>query len=55
VSNSHQKDLLRHEGFVHGFVAARNPTSHHDTLRALEEAERAWIIHTELRKVAAAR
>jgi len=40
--NSHQKDLLRHEGFVHGFVAARDPHSPGDILRMCEEAEVAW-------------
>ena len=48
--NEHQKDLLRHEGFLHGFVAARNPKSARDTLLVLEEAERAWIIYVEQRK-----
>lgn len=48
--NSHQKDLLRHEGFVHGFVAAREPKTAHDTLLVLEEAERAWIVHLDIQK-----
>lgn len=43
--NRHQNDLLRHESFVHGFVAARDPKNPHDTLLVLEEAERAWILH----------
>jgi hypothetical protein len=30
--NQHQKDLLRHEGFVHGFVAARDPKTPRATL-----------------------
>jgi hypothetical protein len=42
--NSHQKDLLRHEGFVRGFVAARDPKNPRDTLLTLEEAERAWTV-----------
>ena len=50
MSTRHQKDLLRHEGFVHGFVAARDPKSPHDTLLVLEEAERAWTVHVEQRK-----
>jgi hypothetical protein len=45
-----QKDLLRHEGFLHGFVVARDPKNPRDTLLVLEEAERAWIIHVEQRK-----
>ena len=48
--NKHQKDLLRHEGFLHGFVAARDPKNPRDTLLALEEAERTWVIHVEQRK-----
>lgn len=48
--NAYQKDLLRHEGFVHGFVAARDPKTPRDTLLILEEAERAWLTHVELRK-----
>ena len=50
MSNRHQKDLLRHEGFVHGFVAARDPKTPRDTLLTLEEAERAWVIYVEHRK-----
>jgi hypothetical protein len=50
MSNRHQKDLLRHEGFLHGFVAARDPKTPRDTLFTLEEAERAWLIHVEQRK-----
>lgn len=53
--NKHQKDLLRHEGFMHGFVAARDPKNPRDTLLALEEAERAWLIHVEQEKEAAQR
>lgn len=48
--NAHQKDLLRHEDFIHGFVAARDPKTPRDTLLVLEEAERAWLIHVEQRK-----
>lgn len=48
--NKHQKNILRHEGFVHGFVAARDPKAAHDTLRVLEEAERAWSVHVEHQK-----
>lgn len=51
--NAYQKDLLRHEGFMHGFVAAREPKKPRDTLLALEEAERAWLIYVEQRKEAA--
>ncbi len=54
MSNRHQKDLLRHEGFVHGFVAARDPKTPHATLLVLEEAERAWIMHVAQREEAAA-
>ena len=43
-------DLFRHEGFVHGFVAARDPKTPRDTLLVLEEAERAWLVHIEHRK-----
>lgn len=50
MSNKHQKDLLRHEGFLQGFVAARDPKNPRDTLLTLEEAERAWAIHVEQRK-----
>jgi hypothetical protein len=45
--NAHQNDLLRHEGFVHGFVAARDPQTPRDTLLTLEEAERAWLVFVE--------
>lgn len=45
--NTHQKNLLRHEGFVHGFIAARGPNNPRDRLRVLDEAERAWILHRE--------
>ncbi len=48
--NAHQKDQIRHEAFVHGFVAARDPKKPRDTLLALEEAERAWDIYLEQRK-----
>ena len=48
MSNKHQKDLLRHEGFLHGFVAARDPKNPRDMLLVLEEAERAWIIHIHI-------
>lgn len=48
----HQKDLLRHEAFVHGFVAARDPKNPRDTLLTLEEAERAWDVHLVQRKEA---
>ncbi len=48
--NRHQKDLLRHEGFVHGFVAAKDPKNPRDTLLTLEEAERAWLVHVEQTK-----
>lgn len=51
--NQHQKDLIRHEAFLHGFVAARDPKNPRDTLLALEEAERAWIVHLAERKDAA--
>lgn len=50
MSNRHQKDLLRHEGFVYGFVAARAPKTPGETLRVLEAAERAWEIHVASRK-----
>jgi len=50
MSNKHQKDLLRHEGFLHGFVAARDPKNARDMLLVLEAAERAWVIHIEQRK-----
>lgn len=53
--NAHQKDLLRHEGFVHGFVAARDPKNSRDTLLTLEEAERAWIVHVEVQREAKSR
>lgn len=43
-------DLFRHEGFVHGFVAARDPKTPRDILLTLEEAERAWLVHIEHRK-----
>lgn len=52
MSNRHQKDLLRHEGFVHGFVAARDPKTPKDTLLVLEEAERAWTVFVATRKEA---
>lgn len=55
MSNRHQKNLLRHEGFVRGFVAARDPKNPRDTLFALEEAERAWVIHVEQTKEEAAK
>ena len=42
-----REDNLRHEGFVHGFVAARDPKTPRDTLLVLEEAERAWAVHVE--------
>lgn len=45
MSNRHQKDQFRHEGFVHGFVAARGPKTPRDTLLVLEEAESAWTVH----------
>jgi len=48
--NRNQKDILRHEGFVHGFVAARDPKTPRDTLLVLEEAEREWAIYVEHRK-----
>ena len=48
--NRHQKDLLRHESFLHGFVTARDPKNPHDTLRVLEEAEHAWLVHLAERK-----
>lgn len=48
--NKYQKNLLRHEGFMHGFVAACDPKNPRDTLLALEEAERAWLIHVEQEK-----
>lgn len=53
MSNRHQKDLLRHEGFMHGFVAARDPKTPLATLLTLEEAERAWIVHIAQRKESA--
>jgi len=43
--NSHQKDLIRREAFVQGFVAARDPKNPHDTLIVLEQADRAWTDH----------
>ena len=55
MSNHHQKNLLRHEGFVHGFVAARDPKNPRDTLLVLEEAERAWIVHLAQQKEIASR
>ena len=39
------QDRLRHEGFVHGFVTARDPRTPHDILVTLEAAERAWHDH----------
>lgn len=51
--NNHQKDLLRREAFVHGFVAGRDPKTPRDTLLVLEEAERAWGVHLTLREEAA--
>lgn len=48
--NSHQKDLIRREAFMQGFVAARDPKNPHDTLRVLEEADRAWTVHLAQRK-----
>ena len=51
--NQHQKDLIRHEAFLHGFVAARDPKTPRDTLLILEEAERAWIVHLTEREDAA--
>ena len=48
--NQRQKDLIRHEAFLHGFVAARDPKNPRDTLLALEDAERAWIIYLAERK-----
>ena len=51
--NQHQKDLLRHEGFLHGFVAARDPKNPRDTLHTLEEAARAWTVYVAQRKDAA--
>lgn len=53
--NTHQKNLLRHEGFVHGFVAAREPKTPHDTLRTLEEAERARLVHVDVQREAKSR
>lgn len=52
--NKHPKDLLR-QGFMHGFVAARDPKTPRDTLLTLEEAERAWLIQIEQEKEAAQR
>jgi len=51
--NRHQKDLLRREGFVHGFVAARDPKTPQATLLVVEEAESAWLIFLAERKEAA--
>lgn len=51
--NSHQKDLLRHEAFVHGFVAARDPKNPGATLLVLEEAEYAWKQHLAEREAKA--
>lgn len=48
--NRHQKDLLRREAFVHGFVAARDPKTPRETLLVLEEADRAWTTHVAQRK-----
>ena len=48
--NTHQKNLLRHEAFIHGFVAARDPKYPGDTLRVLEEAEAAWLAHLTIRE-----
>lgn len=45
MSTHHQKNQFRHEGFVHGFVAARDPRTPGATLLVLDEAERAWIAH----------
>jgi hypothetical protein len=52
MSTQHQKDLLRHEGFIHGFVAARDTKTPRDTLLALEEAEKAWLVFVEHSKAA---
>ena len=38
----HEKRLLRREGFLNGFVAARNPKTTQATLHALQEAEKAF-------------
>ena len=46
---------LRHEAFLHGFVAARDPKNPGQTLRVLEEAERAWSVHFAVRREAAER
>jgi hypothetical protein len=43
-------EVIRHEGFLQGFVAARDPKNPLDTLRTLEEAERAWLIFVETTK-----
>lgn len=43
--NRHQKNLIRREAFIHGFVAARDPKNPRDTLLVLEEAERAYVLH----------
>lgn len=48
------EDLLRairHEAFVQGFVAARDPKKPHDTLRACEEADRAFAIYLACKKM----
>lgn len=48
--SNHQEDLIRREAFVHGFVAARDPKTPHDTLLMLEEAERAYILYAAERE-----
>ena len=48
--NSHQKDLIRREAFVQGFVAARDPKTPRDTLLVCQEADQAWIVHLAERK-----
>jgi hypothetical protein len=43
----HEKRLVQREGFLHGFVAAKNPRTHTETLRTLQEAEKALRLFQE--------
>ena len=47
--DTHLNDQIRREAFVQGFVAARDPRTPRDTLRTLEEADRAFVIYAALR------
>lgn len=43
MSTDQSNDHARYEGFISGYVVARDPKTPRDTLLALEEAERAWL------------